>query len=295
MGYLFLSLALLAGATKGFCGKKTSGFTANMRSAVLLNLIRMLLCIVFSFAVLLCMGGLDALTLSPKAIGVSALSGISTAAFVVTWLLSVRKSAYMMVDVFLMLGTLVPITLGAVLFSAPVSLRQGIGFAVLLLAVSIMCSYSASLKGKLSPSSVLLLVAMGVANGVTSFSQKLCVSSSDVPIAIFNLYTYIFAAFALALCFFCTAGREELSFSIGKGSRAVYLYVAVMAAALTAHSYFSTAAAAFLDPIKLYPLNQGMALILSTLMAAFFFGEKLKVRAVVGILLSFVALMMINL
>jgi drug/metabolite transporter (DMT)-like permease len=296
MGYLFLSLALLAGLTKGFCGKKTSGFASSVQSAAFLNLIRMLLCILFSFAALLCIGKLDSLASSPSVLGISALSGISTAAFVVTWLLSVRKNAYMMVDVFLMLGTLVPIVLSAVWFSDPVSVRQWIGFAVLLFAVSIMCSYSSSIKERISPSSLLLLIAMGAANGLTSFSQKLFVSMSGAtPIATFNLYTYVFAAIALGIYYLATSGREKLAFSKSGGSRTVYLYVAIMAAALTAHSYFSTTAALYLDPVKLYPLNQGMGLILSTIMATLVFGEKLKIRAVLGILLSFAALMVINL
>lgn len=296
MGYLFLSLALLAGLTKGFCGKKTSGFASSVQSAAFLNLIRMLLCILFSFAALLCIGKLDSLASSPSVLGISALSGISTAAFVVTWLLSVRKNAYMMVDVFLMLGTLVPIVLSAVWFSDPVSVRQWIGFAVLLFAVSIMCSYSSSIKERISLSSLLLLIAMGAANGLTSFSQKLFVSmSGETPIATFNLYTYVFAAIALGIYYLATSGREKPAFSKSGGSRTVYLYVAIMAAALTAHSYFSTTAALYLDPVKLYPLNQGMGLILSTIMATLAFGEKLKIRAVLGILLSFAALMVINL
>ena len=267
-----------------------------MRSAAFLNLIRMLLCIGFSFLLLLFMGELDALTLSPGVIGISALSGVSTSVFVVTWLLSVRKNAYMMIDVFLMLGTLVPIVTGAVLYSDSISLRQWLGFALLLLAVWIMCSYSASVKERFSIPSLLLLLFCGLANGVTSFSQKIFVSTvSDVPIAIFNLYTYLFAAITLAAYFFLSSGKEKLSFSKETGMRRAYIYVSIMAIALTAHSYFTTTAALFLDPVRLYPLNQGAGLILSTLMARFLFGEKLKARAIFGILLSFVALLIINL
>ena len=42
MRYLFLSISLLAGATKGYCGKKMGDFAANAQSAVLLNLVRMI-------------------------------------------------------------------------------------------------------------------------------------------------------------------------------------------------------------------------------------------------------------
>ena len=53
MGYLFLALSLLCGATKGFCGKKTSGFVREYKDAMFANFIRMLFCIAIGFALLL--------------------------------------------------------------------------------------------------------------------------------------------------------------------------------------------------------------------------------------------------
>ena len=44
MGYIFLLTALVAGATKGYCGKKTSGFVNEYKDAMLANSIRMVFC-----------------------------------------------------------------------------------------------------------------------------------------------------------------------------------------------------------------------------------------------------------
>ena len=68
-----------------------------------------------------------------------------------------------------------------------------------------------------------------------------------------------------------------------------------MALMLASHSYFTTLAAGHLDSAVLYPMSQGISLVLATLMATFFFGEKFKLKAGVGIALAFVALMLINL
>ena len=146
MGYLFLSFALICGATKGFCGKKLSGYADNTQSAVLLNFIRMLLCTVFSFAVVLFSSDIGCLSFDINILLISALSGVATALFVVSWLLAVRKSAYMMLDVFLMLGTLLPIATGSLFFHEPISPRQIIGFLLLLMAVLTMCSYNNAVK-----------------------------------------------------------------------------------------------------------------------------------------------------
>lgn len=294
MGYLFLSIALLSGAVKGFCGKKMSVQADSMKSAILLNLIRMLLCIAFSLAVILLTGDIRYFIFDLSLLLISVLSGVSTACFVVCWLLVVRKSAYMMVDVFLMLGTLVPIISGYFIFSEPITLIQCAGFILLVIASLLMCSYNNKIKAKLSVSSLILLLACGVANGVTGASQRIFVNlSADTPVSVFNLYTYVFSAITLAIILALLSGKARRTHEDNKARNALS-YILIMAAALTSHSYFTTMAAIHLDSAHLYPLNQGASLILSTIMATLFFKEKLTVKAVLGIVLSFVALMIIN-
>jgi multidrug transporter EmrE-like cation transporter len=68
-----------------------------------------------------------------------------------------------------------------------------------------------------------------------------------------------------------------------------------MALCLFANSYFKTLAAARLDAVLMYPLNQGAALILSSAMASLLFREKLTAKAIAGIVLAFAGLVIINL
>ena len=198
MGYVFLSLALAAGITKGYCGKKTS-FAINTRSdSMIMNVLRMLLCIVIGFLLIVAQNDLSLLVPDGSMLWVTALSGVASAAFVVSWLLSVRSGAYMMVEVFLLVGVVVPIALCRVFFDEKIGIWQMVGVAVLLIAVFIMCTYNASVKGKMSVGSFLLLLLCGVSNGLADFSQKVFVKMiPDGSIAVFNFYTYIFAAAAL--------------------------------------------------------------------------------------------------
>ncbi len=293
MGYLFLSISLLAGATKGYCGKKMGNFAGNVQSAVLLSLLRMSLCVVFGILLVFGCNHISYLTLNPKVLLISALSGMSTSLFVVTWLISVKKSAYMMLDVFLMLGTLIPMILGYFVFSENISLNQWIGFFILIIAVIIMCSYNNSIKVKLTASSFLLLVTCGLVNGLTDFSQKMFVKVlPNVPVSVFNLYTYIFAAVILAIVYTFISSKENVQFD--KSSWEKYAYILIMSVALIANSYFKTKAASYLDSAQLYPLNQGMALILSTLMASVFFKEKMTVKCISGIFIAFIGLIVMN-
>ncbi len=294
MGYLFLALAVFAGVVKGYCGKKTSGFVRGTAQATLASTIRMSLCIAVGFLVVAAGSELSYLAPTSKLIAVSALSGISTSVFVVSWMLAVKKGAYMMVEVFLMLGVLVPIIFGKIFFDESVLLKHAVGLAILVVAVLLMCSYNNSVKAKLTLSSLLLLTLCGFSSGVADFSQKLFVNTlSDVPASVFNFYTYVFSTVVLVIVYAVFKrgqSNETGEFKLKK----VLPYIVVMSVCLFANSFFKTMAAYHLDSAMLYPLNQGTCLVLATFMSAIAFKEKITPKSALGIAISFVGLLIIN-
>jgi len=149
MGYLYLCLACTFGLTKGYCGKKVSGFVKESRDAMLANSLRMGICVVIGFFFVVAMNGFSGFNIGGTGILISFISGVSNAVFVVSWLFAVNRGAYMLVDVFLTLGLIIPISLSTVFFGEEIRLNHYIGFAVLLIAVIIMCSYSSSVKSKI--------------------------------------------------------------------------------------------------------------------------------------------------
>lgn len=298
MGYLFLMLAILAGVTKGYCGKRTSGFIKEYRDAMFANSIRMILCIIIGFVMLIIQNQLAQLKIDRQVFMITLFSGISTSVFVVTWLLAVRKGAYMMMDVFLMMGVTVPLVLSSILFNEVVRPNQWIGLAILLVAVVIMCSYNNSIKEKMTVSSLILLIICGITNGLSDFSQKLFVKTVvGGNVAVFNFYTYVFSAMVLILVYIFSSGKNkaENSTSPAKLLRQVGLYILIMSASLFAYSYFKTLAAGILPAAKLYPLSQGIGLILATFMSSLLFKEKLTIKCIIGTVISFIALLIINL
>lgn len=295
MGYIFISLALAAGLTKTYFSKKISIYTNCLSSAVAVNTIRMFLCIIIGFT-LICFSGETYTILPPtrQLIFTSLLSGIATASFVVSWLLAVRSGVYMMVEVFLMLGVLIPMLTGQFLFKEKIRPIQWIGFIILLLAAFIMCSYNKSQRGKLSLLSLLILLLCGISGGLSDLSQKLFMSyASDFPASVFNFYTYIFATVVLIPFWLFTRKKEKLE-SENKFPFKLFGFIILVAICLFGNSYFKTLSADKLDASKLYPLNQGAALILSSIMATVAFKEKLTFTGIIGIFLSFIGLICIN-
>ena len=293
MGYLFLSIALFAGAAKGFCGKKTSGYTKGLRDAIGANLLRMLLCSLIGLVLILAAEGPGNLIPSGRLLLIAALSGVSTSVFVVSWLVAVKKSAYMLLDIFLMLGILIPLGASSLLFHESITLTQWIGIGVLFCAVVIMCSYNNGIKAKLTPGAFLLLLLCGISCGIADFSQKLF--TKLIPggsAAVFNFYTYLFSALTLVIVFALTGRKEAAG---GFAFRKIFGWILAMAIFLFANSYFKTLATDRLDAVLLYPLNQGCSLILAALMSSVLFKEKLTVKAIIGIAAAFIGLLIINL
>ena len=294
MGYLFLAIALLTGKIKGYCGKKTSDYTKDFHDAILANVIRMLLCVVIGFIWVLASEGIGNLRPTPELLWISAFSGITTSIFVVTWLVCVKKSAYMMLDVFLMLGVLIPLIASKLFFSEAIKLTQWIGVFVLFVAVLIMCSYNNSIKTKITPAALLLLLICGITSGMADFSQKLFMKQVvGGSVGAFNFYTYIFSSLTLFASLLVI--RRNRTAKTQADFRKISGYILIMAICLFLNSYFKTLAAGRLSAVLLYPLNQGCSLILSAAMSKVFFKEKVTPKAVVGLVIAFVGLIIINL
>lgn len=297
MGYLFLSIALIAGATKGYCGKRVSSHLGGLSDAALTNFIRMIICTAVGLVLAIIQTG----EFFPKAdlatLLSALLSGVATASFIITWVLSVRRGSYVMIDVFLMLGVGVTLALSLAL-GEKIKLTQILGFVILIVAAYIMCSYNKTLNGKMSIGSFLLLILCGASSGLADFGQKLFTHTAEgANAAVFNFYSYLFSTAALLITFLIfkkVEGKDVVSVFSTPNATKVFIYVSVMAVMLFVNSYFKTLAAEKLDAALLYPLNQGLALISAIFIAAIFFKEKVTVRCIVGVVLAFIALIIIN-
>ena len=300
MGYLFLFIAIFFGAIKGYSGKKSSSAITSIDESLVVSAARMLICIVVGFVIVLVGGDAPTMLSDGNTVWISALSGFSNAIFIATWLAAVMSGAFMMVESFALLGVVVPITLCRILFSEQISLQQIVGILILVVAVYIMCTYNASIKGKIEPKAYVLLALCSVCCGAADFSQKLFVKTvASGSIAVFNFYTYFFAAITLISAYlivvFINKKKGVPMRSPRNVIRPIWHHVVFMAVCLFLYSYFKTLAAGYLDAALLYPISQGVGVMLSLLLAHLFFDEKINKKCILGMSLAFVAMLLINL
>ena len=295
MGYLFLAIALLTNNIKGYCGKQMSRYSAKLNDTLLICFFRMLMCIGTSAIILAVTGGFFGLEITPKLIGYAAFSGISTAILVAAWLFAANSSGYMMLEVFQMLGVGVTILMSFVIYKEEITVRDLIGFAVLVFAAYLM---HAGTKVKPTLKTLAVVILCGLANGMTDFSQKAFIYSGlDTTTAQFQLCSYVFAAVTLIVLYTAMTASKNAEEKNGAGAilKKTWYFVLIMAVCLYANSYFKTEAANYLSAAKLYTLSQGGTMAIGTLMSAFLFKEKLTLKSGISIAITFLGLLIINL
>ncbi|MBO5970007.1 MAG: hypothetical protein J6S14_16075 [Clostridia bacterium] len=296
MGYIYLAIALLTNNIKGYCGKQMSRFSAKLDDTLLICFFRMLMCIATSTLILAVTGGFFGLEITGKLIAYSAFSGISTAILVAAWLFAANSSGYMMLEVFQMLGVGVTIFMSFVFYQEEITVRDLIGFCVLVFAAYLM---HAGTKVKPTLKTLAVVILCGLANGMTDFSQKAFIYSGlDTTTAQFQLCSYVFAAATLILLYTAmTAGKKPEDNDGGAVAilKKTWYFVLIMAICLYGNSFFKTEAANYLSAAKLYTLSQGGTMAIGTLMSAFLFKEKLTLKSYASIVITFIGLLIINL
>ncbi len=152
---------------------------------------------------------------------------------------------------------------------------------------------------KIRLSDLFLPILAAIFNGMVDFSQKLFVAKTGGGANTqFTLLTYVFSAIVLGAVWLILRRRDKQRGRLTSPKEIlapIALYVLIMAVCLFLYSYLKTAAAAHLPSATLYPLSQGGTLVLSTLMSALLLKEKLGLRAILGIILAFGALLLTNL
>ena len=120
----------------------------------------------------------------------------------------------------------------------------------------------------------------------------MAIVDAPIDISIYNFYTYVFSSIIISVAFLIFKSKDKETTLVP--AKKFLIYIVVMAFALFFNTYFMTCASVELSASLLYPISQGGSLVLSTIMSSVFFGEKINLKCIAGIILTFCALILIN-
>ncbi len=302
-GYIFLFLTVLIGVSKGYCGKKTSEYVNGVTDGLILQSIRLILCIIIG----LCLFAFSPVAshLDTTILLISLLNGIANAAFLLSWIFAVKNGAYLFVDICLTAGgILLPCICGALFFDGKITLLQYIGITIMLFAVLVMNSYNSTVtKNKISFRNILLLLCVAISNGVMGVTEKwfahhIKESSINCDLSVFSLFTFAFAAIVLLLALLLVCGKDNTNIKDCIKAfpfKEIWIYLIFVAAFLFFNTYLTTLTNTYINnTVLIYPLKFGSNLILSAVMASVIFKEKTNIRSIFGMVLITISILLIN-
>ena len=207
---------------------------------------------------------------------------------------AVKRCTLSLVVLFSMGGLTVPCVAGIFLFDEPMSAWQWVGLAVFAVSAFFMISGSGETYGKLSFKTFLLLILTFSANGAVMLLQKLfAVKEENGNVWLFSLLSFAVGAgllYAITLTA-AVSKRKKIKPLGGK----LYLYGAVLAAAVFSIASVVTLAAKVVPSIVLFPVSSALNIMISAAVGAICFKEKITVKNVIGLVLGLIAITVINL
>ena len=291
MEVVIIGIVLLLKGVQGYFSKKLSGYLVDRLTYLSYLIYGLFVSAALAGGLALLQG--ESLRIDAATLGFSILCGISMAICMVTNLIALKDGAVVLVQVFSMAGILIPCILGTFLFAESVSILQFAGVAILLLSTCLLMQYSSGLYGKTTAKGILLLILVLVSNGTTMLAQKMfAFYIPDGNVSMFSFLSFGIPALALLPFQVLTAKKEKRKVQMLPGK--VLLIGGILAVTLLFVSQLSTVVSATLPSVLVFPVVNGGGLILSSIIAAVFYREKLTLRSIAGLALGLAALMIIN-
>ncbi len=225
---------------------------------------------------------------------ISAATGAAIAISSICSLLVLKNASVVLGSLFGAAGLLVPTIGGIFIYDQSVGIGQWAGIACLFVAAVLLMSSSQKTNGKITPQVILLLFGSMLSNGATMLLQTLF--KTYVPEGNVSLYSFLqftIPAVCLLLVSLVLSAKEKTK--LPKMGKKLFIYTVLAALAILGISQISTIASEFIPVAVLFPISDGGGTVISAIVAATLFKEKLTVKSSIGIIVGIGAIIMIKL
>ena len=301
MGIFYLLLAKLAGIVKVVAVKKCGNVASGEKNSVKINLIRSVGCLLVSIAVFLFSSGY----LDETGFWVSALSGVSNAAFLFLWILAAERVSLCLVELFCMLGSVaIPLFLAPVLYAGEQVLWYQWLCVGMLFVSTFLFFPDAKESTKLDGKALLLLLGCALGSAGAAITQKLYVAYSAGTIAGFNLVTFAVTTLCFGVIFALISAKKAPADQVDEKtenvenkpfSASVGGLIALATVMLYANQFLSTQAANHFVSAVFYPLSYAIGWPLTILADICIFKEKPTAKKWIGLAITIAASILISL
>ena len=234
-------------------------------------------------------------SVSPVGMAISVLGGIAMFCSSLCSMTALKSGVQLVLtSLFSSMSILVPTIASVFLFHEAMSIWQIVGMVALLYAAYLLLGITRSTYQNFSVKGFLLLCGLFLGDGLTMLAQK-CYPNYE-PSADTAVYTFL--AFGTAFVLTAIMGGVDMAKEKTNVFRVLHkdlvLGGGILATMLFAIMYLGVLAVPLVSAVVLYSLVAGGTLIIAFLVGAIIFKEPVTKRNIIGLLISVLALVLIN-
>ena len=195
-------------------------------------------------------------------------------------------------------GLLVPLIAGVFLFDSSIALMQWVGVALFFVAAWLLIGSSKKIYSNFSLKTMIYLVGAMLSNGGTMLAQQMFTAYvPDGDVSVFSFLSFGIIALLGGIMYLIMFKKNTSSESAEqiKFPKSLVWCGIILAVAVFIINQLATLATAFVPPVILFTFINGGGTIISTVVAAVMYKEKLSKRSVIGVLLGILSLVIIKL
>lgn len=242
------------------------------------------------------------------------ISGIALAICCMCSLYALGTGTMVLNSIFGTAGLLIPTIASMFRYDEVLQIWQWLGIAVFIVGACLLIGNSKSIYGKFTWKTFLVLMLSLITNGLTMFMQKMFgMELADGNVSLFSFGSFASGVVVLLvvlaiLSLYAARQRTPAEQSTQTGEftflpmhpsdtrlpKQLFLYGSLLAIAVFIINQFATMATPLISAVVLFALINGGATVISAIVGAVMFREKLSLQTIIGILLSIGALVAIQ-
>lgn len=249
------------------------------------------------FALLLIAVDFKGINVTPLGVLIAVGSGITLFLGTFCSVYGMKTGTVSAVSMFGTAGLLIPLLAGVFLFSQPINIYQWLGVVVFFISAFLLVKSSKETYSGFNIKTVLLLIGTLISNGGTMLMQQMYtnyVPNGDISIFSFISFASVSILGTPLYFIFLKTDNKEHDKNDYKFSKPLIVCAVSLAFALFIINQFATACTAFVPAVILFTVINGGGTVISTVVAAVMYKEKLTPKIVIGVILGIVSLVAIK-
>lgn len=287
---IYIVIILLCRIVQALFSKRSSTEVTNMHMLIGYSAFKHTISAVLGLLLLL---GSKGIHLDTATILLSFLSGVALFASGCCSIYAMKSGTVSLSSMFGTAGMLIPIAAGIFFMNQPVATMQLVGLGLFFIASFLLIGGSKIVYSNFSYKTLLLLIGSMVSNGCTMLAQQLFTRLvPDGNISLFSFLSFGFVSVFSALLYI-TIPRPAQTSQKGLSRSLIYCGVA-LAFCVFVINQLATLSTKLFSPIILFTIINGGATIISTIVAATVYKEKLNIKTTLGVILGIFSLILIK-